>query len=69
MQVKMVWRVYSGMICLCFPLMLNGRADGALLVGTYGYQLTGKGKWINMTLKKPKVEDGKRGGKKKQLAT
>jgi len=57
------------MICLCFPLMLNGRADGALLVGTYGYQLTGKGKWINMTLKKPKVEDGKRGGKKKQLAT
>jgi len=26
----------------------------------YGYQLTGKGKWINMTLKKPKAKGGKK---------
>ncbi|KAF8901515.1 hypothetical protein CPB84DRAFT_1777507 [Gymnopilus junonius] len=33
----------------------------------YGYQLTGKGKWMSMTLKKPKVKGGqKKGPKKKQ---
>jgi len=44
----------------CFAVELIG------LVDSYGYQLTGKGKWISMTLKKPKVQGGKRGGKKKQ---
>lgn len=33
----------------------------------YGYQLAGKGKWMSMTLKKPKPKGGaKRGTKKKQ---
>ena len=32
----------------------------------YGYQLTGKGKWTSMTLKKPKAKGGKKNDKKKQ---
>ncbi|KAJ3503550.1 hypothetical protein NLJ89_g8380 [Agrocybe chaxingu] len=32
----------------------------------YGYQLTGKGRWISLALKKPKAKGGKRGNKKKQ---
>ncbi|KDR71068.1 hypothetical protein GALMADRAFT_144144 [Galerina marginata CBS 339.88] len=32
----------------------------------FGYQLIGKGRWIGMTLKKPKTKGAKRGGKKKQ---
>ncbi|KAF8170947.1 hypothetical protein BJ912DRAFT_1025273 [Pholiota molesta] len=32
----------------------------------YGYQLTGKGKWTSMTLKKPKAKVGKKSEKKKQ---
>ncbi|KAF9558179.1 galactose oxidase [Agrocybe pediades] len=42
------------------------RLDSVFWNDLYGYQLTGKGKWISMTLKKPKAKGGKRGAKKKQ---
>ena len=48
------------------PSLPCSAAELTGLVDRYGYQLTGKGKWISMTLKKPKVQGGKRGGKKKQ---
>ncbi|CAA7268695.1 unnamed protein product [Cyclocybe aegerita] len=32
----------------------------------YGYQLTGKGRWNSLALKKPKAKSGKKGNKKKQ---
>jgi len=37
---------------------------------SYGYQLHGKGRWISMTLKRPKTKDGKmtRADKRKEAA-
>jgi len=42
-----------------------------MITVSYGYQLNGKGKWISMTLKRPKAKDGKkmtRADKRKEAA-
>ena len=67
---KRHWKVFFGTICRSFPFLMCKTHLGGLiniLFFRYGYQLSGKGKWSSMALKKPKVKGTKsKGAKKKQ---
>lgn len=60
------WRVYFGMICMLS--IVSSLVSVRLMMSTMpcrnAYQWTGKGRWLSLTLRKPKKKAG--AGRKKQ---